>query len=233
MSAYAPVASTRSTFAAFRSAMKALRRVSVLRIENTFAPGGIPAMCFHNFLAKAGCSGTTSARRLLVHVAGTISAASFRLTQEQVSAAISCKRNRALSAGNACLYGLSQAAILSAGYSPALGFIHTGKQLSFVYDIADLYKAEFIIPVAFKIAAANPANLEHEVRIECRRLFAQKRLIERIVPDIARLLDVPAETLEPTADPFADDAALPEDWWSPRGFSAETPIGEILAIKAN
>lgn len=39
------------------------------------------------------------------------------------------------------LYAVCQAAIVSLGYSPALGFVHTGKQLSFVYDIADLYKA--------------------------------------------------------------------------------------------
>jgi len=50
--------------------------------------------------------------------------------------------NRALSAANSCLYGICHAAILSAGYSPSIGFVHTGKQLSFVYDIADLYKTE-------------------------------------------------------------------------------------------
>ena len=48
--------------------------------------------------------------------------------------------NRALSAANALLNGLCHAAIVSGGYSPGLGFIHTGKQLSFVYDVADLYK---------------------------------------------------------------------------------------------
>lgn len=47
--------------------------------------------------------------------------------------------NKALSAANACLYGICHAAIVSLGYSPALGFVHTGKQLSFVYDIADIY----------------------------------------------------------------------------------------------
>ena len=61
--------------------------------------------------------------------------------------------NRALSAANALLNGLCHAAIVSGGYSPALGFIHTGKQLSFVYDIADLYKAEITIPLAFRLVA--------------------------------------------------------------------------------
>ena len=68
--------------------------------------------------------------------------------------------NRALSAANACLYGVCHAGILSAGYSSALGFVHTGKMLSFVYDVADLYKTETTIPVAFRIAAANPPDLE-------------------------------------------------------------------------
>ena len=61
--------------------------------------------------------------------------------------------NRALSAANACLNSLCHAAIVSGGYSPGLGFIHTGKQLSFVYDIADLYKVDMTIPLAFRIAA--------------------------------------------------------------------------------
>ena len=66
--------------------------------------------------------------------------------------------NRALSTANACLYGICHAGILSAGYSPALGFIHTGKMLSFVYDIADLYKTEITIPLAFKMVSQNPPD---------------------------------------------------------------------------
>ena len=100
--------------------------------------------------------------------------------------------NRALSAGNACLYGLVQAAILSAGYSAALGFIHTGKQLSFVYDIADLYKADLIIPTAFETAAWQSASVERQMRVACRRKFQEVRLMQRIIPDIADVLDVGA-----------------------------------------
>lgn len=95
--------------------------------------------------------------------------------------------NRALSSANACLYGICHCAIVSAGYSPALGFIHSGKQLSFVFDIADLYKAEVSIPVAFKAAAAGVKNLESEVRRTCRDRFHQTRLLARILPDIDKL----------------------------------------------
>ena len=138
--------------------------------------------------------------------------------------------NRALSAANACLYGLVHAAIISGGYSPAVGFIHTGKQLSFVYDIADLYKAELTIPLAFEVSAAGPDQLEREVRIACRRRFHQARLLKRILPDIRQVLDVAQD--EPPEDEFADDPARPAELWEPTAFSADTPIGDILASSA-
>ncbi len=60
--------------------------------------------------------------------------------------------NQALSAAHACLYGVSHSVIVAMGCSPGLGFVHTGHERSFVYDIADLYKAEITIPIAFEIA---------------------------------------------------------------------------------
>ncbi len=104
--------------------------------------------------------------------------------------------NRALSAASACLYGVCHAGILSAGYSPALGFIHTGKMLSFVYDIADLYKTELTIPVAFKVTAEDPPDLERQVRMECRKAFYEFKLMERLLPDIAEVLGVSDDTGE-------------------------------------
>jgi CRISPR-associated protein Cas1 len=97
--------------------------------------------------------------------------------------------NRALSAANACLYGLCHAAIVSVGYSAAIGFIHTGKMLSFVYDVADFYKTEVTVPVAFRLSATPQKELEREVRVECRKAFHEHRLMDRILPDIAEVLD--------------------------------------------
>jgi CRISPR-associated protein Cas1 len=96
--------------------------------------------------------------------------------------------NRALSAANACLHGLAQAAILTAGYSPAIGFIHTGKALSFVYDVADLYKVELIVPLVFELIACSEHNVEQRAREDCRELFQEQRLLERILPDIEEVL---------------------------------------------
>jgi CRISPR-associated protein Cas1 len=96
--------------------------------------------------------------------------------------------NRCLSAATASLYGVTEAAILAAGYAPAIGFIHTGKPLSFVYDVADVYKFDTVVPLAFHIAARKPHNPEQEVRLACRNTFRQTRLLERIIPGIEDML---------------------------------------------
>jgi CRISPR-associated protein Cas1 len=132
--------------------------------------------------------------------------------------------NRALSAANACLYGLCHAAILSTGYSPGLGFIHTGKQLSFVYDIADLYKTEISIPVAFAIARESPPQVERAARLACRDRFRQSKLLGRIVPDLQKLLGIKDG---PEDEPVAVDAhkALPGGLWAPEASGGVVPGG--------
>ena len=96
--------------------------------------------------------------------------------------------NRCLSSATACLYGVTEAAVLAAGYAPAIGFIHTGKPLSFVYDVADVYKFETVVPLAFRIAARAPVNAEQQVRLACRDSFRETRLLERIIPGIEDIL---------------------------------------------
>lgn len=120
--------------------------------------------------------------------------------------------NRALSAANALLNGVTHAAIISGGYSPGLGFIHTGKQLSFVYDIADLYKTEFSIPAAFEIVSQQNASVESAVRELLRQRFRESKLLERILPDIDRLLALPDEIMGGVSVDY--DQAQPEPLWS-------------------
>ena len=96
--------------------------------------------------------------------------------------------NRCLSAATSCLYGVTEAAVLAAGYAPAIGFIHTGKPLSFVYDVADVYKFETVVPLAFRIASRNPVNPEQQVRLACRDSFRETKLLERIIPGIEDML---------------------------------------------
>lgn len=120
--------------------------------------------------------------------------------------------NRALSAANALLNGLCHTAIVSGGYSPALGFIHTGKQLSFVYDIADLYKAEITIPLAFKTVAESSEKLDARVRKACREKFREAKLLGRILPDVDELLRIRPEASNEGED-YDGDPALPGPLW--------------------
>ena len=120
--------------------------------------------------------------------------------------------NRAISAANACMYGICHAAIVSGGYSPALGFIHTGLQLSFVYDVGDLYKTEITLPVAFRTTAESERNVEERVRYACRDAFRESRLLKRILTEIDALLDLPVD-LPDVSDEVDSDLSMPASLW--------------------
>lgn len=96
--------------------------------------------------------------------------------------------NKALSAGNTCLYGLAHAVICALGCSPGLGFVHVGHELSFVYDIADLYKAEITIPIAFEMAAENAEDIGSATRRRVRDELKKGKVLDRMVHDIKTLL---------------------------------------------
>ncbi len=116
--------------------------------------------------------------------------------------------NRCLSAATSCLYGITEAAVLAAGYAPAIGFIHTGKPLSFVYDIADLVKFETVVPIAFKIAARHPVQPDRDVRLACRDVFRQTDLLARLIPLVEEVLAA-GEIERPTPPADAIPPAIP------------------------
>lgn len=90
--------------------------------------------------------------------------------------------NQALSSANTCLYGVVGAALASLGIPSGLGIVHTGARESLVYDIADIYKAEITIPLAF--ACASEDNPSTTVRRKLRNRITLTRLLPRIVRDI-------------------------------------------------
>jgi CRISPR-associated protein Cas1 len=128
--------------------------------------------------------------------------------------------NRALSAANSVLNSVCHAAIVSSGYSPAIGFIHTGRQFSFVYDVADLYKADFTIPIAFETASRYPGGAERATRMACREKFRQEKLLERILPDIDEILGILPESSTPE-EPTDLEAMLLADLWEPLRVQTE------------
>lgn len=112
--------------------------------------------------------------------------------------------NQALSEANALLYGICHAAIVSLGYSAGLGFVHTGKQLSFVYDIADMYKAETTIPAAFEAIQNKDEEFKRSIRLACRKYFARVHLLDRIAQDIAWIFQVEENQENDNAIPVGD-----------------------------
>jgi CRISPR-associated protein Cas1 len=123
--------------------------------------------------------------------------------------------NRCLSVATHCLYGITEAAILAAGYAPAIGFIHTGKPLSFVYDIADLVKFETVVPIAFQVARRPTQQIERVVRQGCRDAFRQQKTLEKMIPMIETVLAAGGVTPPPPPED-AQPPAIPEP----------TPFGE-------
>ena len=117
--------------------------------------------------------------------------------------------NQCISAATSCLYGVTEAAILAAGYAPAIGFIHSGKPLSFVYDIADIIKFESVVPEAFKIASKHPRSPDREVRIACRNIFRETKLLNRLIPLIEEVLSA-GEITPPEAPEDSQPPAIPE-----------------------
>jgi CRISPR-associated protein Cas1 len=119
------------------------------------------------------------------------------------------KVNQCISAATSCLYGITEAAILAAGYAPAIGFIHTGKPLSFVYDIADIIKFDDVVPKAFEIASKSPARPDREVRIACRDIFRSSNTLGKLIPLIEEVLAA-GEIAPPPPPKDAQPIAIPE-----------------------
>ena len=123
--------------------------------------------------------------------------------------------NRCLSAATACLHGLAEAAVLAAGYAPAIGFLHTGKPLSFVYDVADIYKLDTVVPEAFRIAGQHAKGKlemspDRAVRLACRDAFRKSGLLARIIPMIEEVLEA-GDLPRPDPPTEAAGPAIPDE----------------------
>lgn len=103
--------------------------------------------------------------------------------------------NKALSSANVSLYGLVHSITVALGMSPGLGFVHQGHDRAFVYDIADLYKAEYTIPLSFQIAAeyGDTEDIGTIARQKLRDKIAEGKLMPQIVKDIQYLMEIEAE----------------------------------------
>ncbi|MFJ6483429.1 MULTISPECIES: type I-E CRISPR-associated endonuclease Cas1e [unclassified Streptomyces] len=109
--------------------------------------------------------------------------------------------NQAVTAAAQCMYGIAHAVVAAMGCSPGLGFVHSGHELSFVLDVADLYKTEIGIPVAFDVAAESAEDVGSRTRRALRDKINKARLLDRCVDDIKGLLLVGRPEAEAPSDP--------------------------------
>lgn len=93
------------------------------------------------------------------------------------------------------MYGLVYSVIAALGLSPGLGFVHVDHDLAFVYDVADLYKADLTLPVAFKVASEYKEgdDIAGITRRATRDAFVDGKIIVKIVNDLQILLDIKVE----------------------------------------
>ncbi|GGQ41758.1 CRISPR-associated endonuclease Cas1 [Streptomyces virginiae] len=117
--------------------------------------------------------------------------------------------NQAITAAGQCMYGVAHAVVAALGCATGLGFIHSGHELSFVLDVADLYKTEIGIPVAFDVAAEGTEDIGSRTRRALRDRINKTRLLDRCVDDIKTLL-LPTQPL-PASHEAGDIVTLQSD----------------------
>lgn len=129
--------------------------------------------------------------------------------------------NKILSMSNAILHDIVYSFLLILGFSPDLGFIHTGNTASFVYDISDLYKSEITIPLAFELASnSNSKRLDILVREEMHKYINDFQLLKRFPKDMELIFK------ETGVDVF-----IPNEFslWTPDGFEKAMENKALIA----
>jgi CRISP-associated protein Cas1 len=97
--------------------------------------------------------------------------------------------NQVLTAANAALYGILCSAVHGMGYSPHIGFIHSGSPLPFVYDLADLYKEALCIDLAFALTRDMAGRYDkHKVSAVFRQRVIDMDLLAKLAEDIPDVL---------------------------------------------
>lgn len=103
--------------------------------------------------------------------------------------------NKGISYANAALYGLVESVILALGYSPAIGYTHSGGSRSFVYDVSDCIKFKTVVPLAFQVFKESPLDISKRIRVECGLFFQRNKTVGRIATIIEDLLETPTDEL--------------------------------------
>lgn len=101
--------------------------------------------------------------------------------------------NQAINHAATAVEAAAAIAVTGVGALPQLGFIHEDSGIAFILDIADLYRGEVTIPVAFAAVRAFEREpnvpLERHVRRLAGREFRKKKLVPTMINQIKELFD--------------------------------------------
>lgn len=103
--------------------------------------------------------------------------------------------NQAINHAATFVEAAADLAVAAVGALPPLGFIHEESSNAFTLDIADLWRVDVTLPLAFGAVRAsldrkNDLPLERELRKRAVMVFRREKLIERMIERIKELLDV-------------------------------------------
>lgn len=109
--------------------------------------------------------------------------------------------NQAINHAATFIESAADIAIAAIGALPPLGFIHEDSSNAFTLDIADLYRAELTVPLAFQAARKvldNPAlNLERILRRDAASEFRKRQLVPKMIDRIKDLLNADDDGSDP------------------------------------
>lgn len=109
--------------------------------------------------------------------------------------------NQAINHAATFVEAAADIAVAATGAIPSLGFIHEDSSNAFTLDIADLFRVEVALPLAFSTVKACNAQgivkLEQELRRRAARAFRQEKLIPKMIDKIKELLDVDDRDRDP------------------------------------
>jgi CRISPR-associated protein Cas1 len=101
--------------------------------------------------------------------------------------------NQAINHAATFVESAADIAVAAVGALPPLGFIHEDSSNSFVLDIADMFRADVTLPLAFRVARRaidqRELNLERELRREAASDFRKQQLIPKMIDLIKELFD--------------------------------------------
>lgn len=102
--------------------------------------------------------------------------------------------NQAINHAATFVEAAADVAVAAVGALPPLGFVHEDSSNAFTLDVADLYRVEVMLPLAFGAVKAmregKADSMEREVRRRAAQEFRRQKLIPKMIDRIKELFDV-------------------------------------------